>query len=141
MPLFGVDVEVDSASAIQSTLTSLRRAGTTILISDLSPFEAFIKSFRIAEKLRDPRGKEEARLGLLYLVKGGWAKQVDHAEEEVIEEAFKIRIEHTDPFDCFIFATSKALKIPLVTEDESAGEFLGENLVLNWARLKRTIQK
>ncbi len=141
LPLFGVDVNVDSSASIQATLGSLRDKGTTIYISDLSPFEAFIKSYRIAERMKDNAGKEEAKLGLVYLSKGGWALRVDHHDEEIIEEAFKIRSRHNDPFDCFIFATSKSLKAPLVTEDESAEEFLGENHVLTWGKLKRSLQK
>ena len=60
LPVFGIDIGVDSASSIQETLSRLVEKGTVLFISDLSPFEAFIKSYRIAEKLKDERGKEEA---------------------------------------------------------------------------------
>src|SRR5713101_3512846 len=119
LPVFGIDIGVDSASSIQETLSRLVEKGTVLYLSDLSPFEAFIKSYRIAEKLRDERGKEEAKLGLLFVVKGDWATRIDHNDDEIIEEAFNIRQKHSDPFDCFIFATAKVRRIPLVTEDNA----------------------
>jgi hypothetical protein len=69
LPVFGIDIGVDSASSIQGILSRLAEKGTTLCISDLSPFEAFIKAYRIAEKLKDERGKEEAKLGLLFVVR------------------------------------------------------------------------
>lgn len=137
LPVFGIDIEVDSASGIYSTLERLRRKGVTLHVSDLSPFEGFIKSYRIAEKLRDEEGKNASKSGLLVVVKGDWVQRVDHEDEEIIEEAFKIRQVHNDPFDCFIFATAKVLAVPLVTEDGEASRFLGEKSVLTWTRLKR----
>ncbi len=139
LPVFGIDIGVDSASSIQATLTRLVERGTTIYVSDLSPFEAFIKSYRIAEKLRDERGKEEARLGLLFVVKGDWVTRIDHKDEEIIEEAYRIRLKHKDPFDCFIFATAKVHKVPLVTEDRAAPDFLSDQNVMSWAGLKRNM--
>ena len=96
LPVFGVDVGIDSAASIQATLSRLVAKGTELYISDLSPFEAFIKSYRIAEKIRDERGKEEAKLGLLFVAKGGWATRIDHNDDEIIEEAFKVRLKHND---------------------------------------------
>ena len=140
LPIFGIDTGVDTASSIQETLGRLVERGTALCISDLSPFEAFIKSYRIAEKLKDERGKEEARLGLLFVVRGDWATKIEHNDDEIIEEAFKIRLKHNDPFDCFIFATSKARKIPLVTEDRIAPQFLEDGLVMSWASLKKSLR-
>jgi PIN domain nuclease of toxin-antitoxin system len=137
LPVFGIDVEVDSAPGIHSALERLRSKGVSLHISDLSPFEAFIKSFRIAEKLRDEDGKRAAKSGFLVVVKGDWVQRVDHKDEEIIEEAFRIRLVHNDPFDCFIFATAKVLALPLVTEDGEASRFLDEKSVLTWTRLKR----
>ncbi|TMI09502.1 PIN domain-containing protein [Candidatus Bathyarchaeota archaeon] len=140
LPVFGVDVGIDSAASIQATLSRLVAKGTELYISDLSPFEAFIKSYRIAEKIRDERGKEEAKLGLLFVAKGGWATRIDHNDDEIIEEAFKVRLKHNDPFDCFIFATAKVRNIPLVTEDDSAPDFIGNGLVMTWAVLKKSLR-
>src|SRR6266571_4861988 len=126
LPVFGIDIGVDSASSIQETLSGLVQRGTVLCISDLSPFEAFIKSYRIAEKLKDERGKEEAKLGFLFVVRGDWAT--------------KIRLKHNDPFDCFIFATAQARKIPLVTEDRAAPQFLENGQVMNWAALKKSLR-
>ncbi len=140
LPVFGIDISVDSASSIQATLGRLVERGTALYISDLSPFEAFIKAYRIAEKLKDERGKEEAKLGLLFVVRGEWATRVDHKDDEIIEEAFKIRLKHNDPFDCFIFATSKVRRIPLVTEDHTAPQFLENKLVMTWAALKKSLK-
>ena len=140
MPVFGIDVGVDSSSSIQATLSRLVEKGTTLCISDLSPFEAFIKAYRIAEKLKDDKGKEEAKLGLLFVVRGDWLTKVDHKDHEIIEEAFKIRQKHNDPFDCFIFATATVQGIPLVTEDRVAREFLDEDLAMTWAELKKTLK-
>src|SRR2546430_17269002 len=40
----------------------------------LRPFSlrGLIKAYRIAEKLKDERGKEDAKLGLLFVVRGDW---------------------------------------------------------------------
>jgi len=140
LPVFGIDIGVDSASSIQGTLSRLAEKGTTLCISDLSPFEAFIKAYRIAEKLKDERGKEEAKLGLLFVVRGDWLSRIDHKDHEIIEEAFKIRRKHNDPFDCFIFATAKVQRIPLITEDRVAREFLDDKLVMTWAVLKKSLK-
>jgi PIN domain nuclease of toxin-antitoxin system len=140
LPVFGIDIGVDSASSIQGTLSRLAEKGTTLYISDLSPFEAFIKAYRIAEKLRDEKGKEEAKLGMLFVVRGGWLTRIDHKDDEIIEEAYKIRQKHKDPFDCFIFATARVNKIPLVTEDGAARDFLEDRLVMTWAALKKNLK-
>ncbi len=140
LPVFGIDIGVDSASSIQGTLSRLVEKGTTLCISDLSPFEAFIKAYRIAEKLKDERGKEEAKLGLLFVVRGDWLSRIDHKDHEIIEEAFKIRQKHNDPFDCFIFATAKVQRIPLITEDRVAREFLDDKLVMTWTMLKKSLK-
>jgi len=140
LPVFGIDIGVDSASSIQGTLSRLAEKGTTLCISDLSPFEAFIKAYRIAEKLKDERGKEEAKLGLLFVVRGDWLSRLDHKDHEIIEEAFKIRQKHNDPFDCFIFATAKVQRIPLITEDRVAREFLDDKLVMTWTMLKKSLK-
>jgi len=140
LPVFGIDIGVDSASSIQGTLSRLAEKGTTLCISDLSPFEAFIKAYRIAEKLKDERGKEEAKLGLLFVVRGDWLSRIDHKEHEIIDEAFKIRQKHNDPFDCFIFATAKVQRIPLITEDRVAREFLDDKLVMTWTMLKKSLK-
>jgi PIN domain nuclease of toxin-antitoxin system len=140
LPVFGIDIGVDSASSIQGTLSRLAEKGTKLCISDLSPFEAFIKAYRIAEKLKDERGKEEAKLGLLFVVRGDWLSRIDHKDHEIIEEAFKIRQKHHDPFDCFIFATAKVQGIPLITEDRVAQEFLDDKLVITWAMLKKSLK-
>jgi PIN domain nuclease of toxin-antitoxin system len=140
LPVFGIDIGVDSASSIQGTLSRLAEKGTKLCISDLSPFEAFIKAYRIAEKLKDERGKEEAKLGLLFVVRGDWLSRIDHKDHEIIEEAFKIRQKHNDPFDCFIFATAKVQRIPLITEDRVAREFLDDKLVMTWTMLKKSLK-
>jgi PIN domain nuclease of toxin-antitoxin system len=140
LPVFGIDIGVDSATSIQATLNRLVERGTVLYISDLSPFEAFIKAYRIAEKLKDERGKEEAKLGFLFVVRGDWATRVDHKDDEIIEEAFKIRLKHNDPFDCFIFATARVRRIPLVTEDHVAPQFLENKLVMTWAGLKKSLK-
>lgn len=140
LPVFGIDIGVDSASSIQLTLSRLAEKGTELYISDLSPFEAFIKAYRIAEKLKDEQGKEEAKLGFLFIVRGDWVTRIDHKDDEIIEEAFNIRLKHNDPFDCFIFATARVRKIPLVTEDRAAPEFLQDKLVMTWAELKKSLK-
>ncbi len=140
MPAFGIDIEVDSSRVIEMTLGRLREREGRVYISDLSPFEAFIKSYRIAEKLKDNIGKETAKSGFLAISKEGWVNKVDHKDEEIVEEAYKIREGHNDPFDCFIFATAKALSAPLVTEDRDALRFLEHDQVLSWADLKRRVK-
>src|SRR3989442_9585651 len=140
LPVFGIDIAVDSASSIQGTLSRLAEKGTTLCISDLSAFEAFIKAYRIAEKLKDERGKEEAKLGVLFVVRGDWLSRIDHKDHEIIDEAFKIRQKHNDPFDCFIFATAKVQGIPLVTEDRVAREFLDVDLTMTWAERKKNLK-
>src|SRR5213594_580844 len=140
LPVFGIHIGVDSASSIQETLSRLAERGTTLCISDLSPFEAFVKSYRIAEKLKDERGKEEAKLGLLSIVRGDWMRRLEHNNDDVIEAAYQIRLQHNDPFDCFIFATAQVHKIPLVTEDRAAPEYLEDGLVITWAGLKKSLK-
>ncbi len=140
MPVFGIDVEVDSAQAIRNALGLLVKRGVRLHVSDLTPFEAFVKSFRVAEKLRDEEGKQAAKSGFIILTRAEWVDKVDHKDDTVVEEAYRIRLEHNDPFDCFIFATAKALSIPLVTEDQDASKFLGRESTLTWRELKRSFR-
>lgn len=140
LPVFGIDIDVDSSSSIQETLQRLAKKGVGLHISDLTPFEAFIKSYRISEKLRDEEGKEAARSGFVILARADWVSKVDHKDDTVINEAFKVRLNHNDPFDCFIFATAKALGMPLVTEDDSASNFLHKDSLLSWTDLKRKLR-
>ncbi len=140
LPVFGIEVEVDSAQAIRNALELLVKRGVRLQVSDLTPFEAFVKSFRVAEKLRDEEGKQAAKSGFIILARADWVGKVDHKEDTVVEEAYRIRLDHNDPFDCFIFATAKALSIPLVTEDQDASKFLGKESTLTWKELKRTFR-
>ncbi len=140
LPVFGIDVEVDSAPAIRDALELLVKKGVRLHVSDLTPFEAFVKSFRVAEKLRDEEGKQAAKSGFIIVARAEWINKVDHKDETVVEEAYRIRLDHNDPFDCFIFATAKALSIPLVTEDQDAAKFLGEESTLTWKELKRSFR-
>ncbi len=64
---------------------------------------------------------------------------VSYSDEKVIEEASLIRRSHKDPFDCFIFATAKALGATLVTEDNSAANYLGPGNALTWKSLKKLL--
>ena len=140
LPVFGIDVEVDSALAIRDALERLLKRGVRLHVSDLTPFEAFVKSFRVAEKLRDEEGKQAAKSGFTILARADWLDKVDHKDDTVVEEAYRIRLDHNDPFDCFIFATAKALSIPLVTEDQDASKFLGKESTLTWKELKRSFR-
>ncbi len=140
LPIFGIDVEVDSSASIRDALDKLRSREVELLVSDLTPFEAFVKSYRIAEKLRDEDGMLVAKSGFTILVKSEWLEKIDHKNDTVVEEMFKIRREHSDPFDCFIFATAKAFSIPLVTEDRSAFKFLGEDSTMTWKKMKQAFK-
>lgn len=84
--------------------------------------------------------KQAAKSGFTIVVKADWLDEVDHKDDTVVEEAYRIRLEHNDPFDCFIFATAKALSIPLVTEDQDAPKFLGKDSTLTWRALKRNFR-
>ncbi len=131
---------MDSAPAIRDALKLLVKKGVRLHVSDLTPFEAFVKSFRVAEKLRDEEGKQAAKLGFIIVARADWINKVDHKDDTVVEEAYRIRLDHNDPFDCFIFATAKALSIPLVTEDQDASKFLGKEPTLTWKELKRSFR-
>ncbi len=133
-------MEVDSAPAIRDALELLVKRGVRLHVSDLTPFEAFVKSFRVAEKLRDEEGKQAAKSGFIILARADWLDKVDHKDDTVVEEAYRIRLDHNDPFDCFIFATAKALSIPLVTEDQDASKFLSKESTLTWKELKRSFR-
>ncbi len=131
---------MDSAAAIRDALELLLKRGIRLHVSDLTPFEAFVKSFRLAEKLRDEQGKQAAKSGFMILARADWVDKVDHKDDTVIEAACRIRRDHNDPFDCFIFGTAKALSIPLVTEDQDASRFLGKESTLTWKELKRNFR-
>ena len=131
---------MDSAPAIRDALELLLKRGVRLHVSDLTPFEAFVKSFRVAEKLRDEEGKQAAKSGFIILARADWLDKVDHKDDTVVEEAYRIRLDHNDPFDCFIFATAKALSIPLVTEDRDASKFLGKESTLTWKDLKQSFK-
>ena len=124
-------------------LDQLSKRGVKINISDLSPLECFLKAFSIAEKAKDEEGREAAKLGLLAVTEGGSSSFniVAYSDEKVIEEASLIRRSHKDPFDCFIFATAKALGAALVTEDTSAVNYLGHDHVLAWKSLKKLLSQ
>lgn len=139
LPAFGIEVDVDSTERIGATLGVLKEQGVTLHISDLSPLEGFVKAFRIAEKLGDEPGKKGAKIGFLAVTKDPLLLKVNHSDEEILNAAYEIRITHTDPFDCFIFATAKVFSKTLLTEDRSAAHFLGRKNVLTWNDLRKSL--
>lgn len=110
-----------------------------MMISDVTPLEAFLKSFSIAEKRKDEFGKNRAREGFLAVVSDALLEIVSHQQREVFERAFKIRLKHKDPFDCFIFATALAENALLISEDESSVPHVGKDRVMKWTEFARKV--
>jgi len=46
----------------------------------------------------------------------------------VVEEAYGIRLDRNDGFECFTFATAKAFLIPLVTKGQDASKVSGQRI-------------
>ncbi len=142
LPAFGVEIDVDTSEKIELAIQQLvKESSTPIRISDLSPLEGFLKSYRLAEKAKNEEGKKAAKMGFLAVTRdSSWLRMVPHTEEIIVNAAFEIRLTHNDPFDCFIFATAKATGARLVTEDSTAKKYLGSENVLSWEDLKRSLR-
>ena len=142
LPAFGVDVDVDTSKNIKLILNELADVrGVKLIISDLSPLEGFLKSFRLAEKMKNEEGEKAAKMGFLAVTKDSTFSIVSHSDERTFNGACEIRQNHRDPFDCFIFATARSINAPLVTEDIDAQKFLGKKKVLSWRNLKQYLSK
>lgn len=144
LPAFGVEIDTESSERIEAVISSLLEGGgprDRIFISDMSPLEAFLKAYRLAEKEKNEKGKNAAKLGFLAVTGASSVYTiVPHSDEGVFESAFEMRNSHSDPFDCFIFATAKVLGATLVTEDTVAEKFLGSNSVLSWNGLRKSLR-
>ncbi len=140
LPAFGVEVDIDKSENIKQTLNELMNVHKIkLFLSDLSPLEGFLKSFRLAEKMKNEEGKKAARVGFLAVTRDSTFTIISHLEERTFNEAYEIRKKHRDPFDCFIFATAKSLDASLVTEDTNAKKFLDKERVLSWKDLKNRL--
>jgi hypothetical protein len=139
LPAFGVAIDVASPPMILTVMKRFVKNHNTMMISDVTPLEAFLKSFSIAEKRKDEFGKNRAREGFLAVVSDALLEIVSHQQREVFERAFKIRLKHKDPFDCFIFATALAENALLISEDESSVPHVGKDRVMKWAEFARKV--
>lgn len=141
LPAFGVEIETDSTESVQETILELsKNRETPLLISDLSPLEGFLKAFRLAEKMKSAEGKIAAKTGFLAVTaETSTIKCITHSSPDIVNAAFEIRMTHSDPFDCFIFGTAKALGATLVTEDSNAVRYLGAEKVELWKNFKKTL--
>ena len=137
LPAFGVEVSVDSSDVILEVLERFLSMGGVIYVSTISVLEAYLKAYRLSEKKGNDKGIRAAEVGFMAIVNDNRILKVDFMEMEVFREAHRIRRTHGDPFDCFIFATAKALGTPLVTEDREAKRYLTE--VVNWGEFKRRV--
>jgi predicted nucleic acid-binding protein len=140
LPAFGVNIDVETSEAIVETIDLLKARGIGIFVSDLSPLECYLKAFSLAERAGTEEGRKAAVTGLLA-VTGDSSKfvAVPYSDERVVREASEIKKSHKDPFDCFIFATAKALNAVLVTEDDSASKYVGGSNVQSWKRLGKLL--
>jgi PIN domain nuclease of toxin-antitoxin system len=142
LPAFGVELDFENSKRIRDTLDELANRGVKIYLSNLSPLECFLKAFSLAEKGKSEEGRKTAKLGLLAVSEDvSMFSSVSYSDEKIVEEATTIRKSHKDPFDCFIFATAKALDAILVTEDDSAPSYLDSGKVLSWKQLKKIFAK
>lgn len=139
LPAFGIQIDVGAPQAILEIIERFIGNGNSIIISDVTPLEAFLKAFSLAEKLKDEVGKNRAREGFLSLVDNPSIKIVSHQQRSVFEHAFKIRLKHRDPFDCFVFATALAENAILVSEDESSLKYLKNGMAIKWAQFKKKL--
>jgi len=71
--------------------------GNSIIVSDVTPLEAFLKAFSVAEKRKDEVSKNIAREGFLSMVNDPSIEIASHQQGLVFEHAFKIRLRHRDP--------------------------------------------
>ncbi len=141
LPSYGVSIDVDEKEIIANVMQGFIDLGGEIYVSTLSLLEAFLKTYRVAEKLKNEEGKIRAREGFISVMHSNMIRKIDFLNYEIFLEAFKIRKTNKDPFDCFIFATSKAKGIPLLTEDSKAAAHLGEELICNWEKFKNNVFK
>jgi len=140
LPAFGVEIELDSSKSVEETIHEVRESRETpILISDLSPLEGFLKAFRLAEKAKNEDGKKAAKIGFLAVTADtSTFRCVTHSSQDILSAAFEIRMTHTDPFDCFIFATAKVFGATLISEDRNATRYLGAENVESWKDFKKS---
>ncbi len=139
LPAFGVQIDVGTPESILDVIKRFLGKGNSIIVSDVTPLEAFLKAFSIAEKRKDEDGKKRAREGFLSMVNDPSIEIASHQQRLVFENAFKIRLNHRDPFDCFVFATALAENALLVSEDESSLKYLKNDRVMKWAQFKKKI--
>ncbi|MEM3085257.1 MAG: PIN domain-containing protein [Nitrososphaerales archaeon] len=135
LPAFGLRIDIDSSENIINAIERFNNRGNTLIVSDITPLEGFLKAFSIAEKQRNETGKNRAREGFLSMVNDPLITIVSHQQRTVFEEAFKIRMRHKDVFDCFVFATAVAENVLLVTEDESSSKHVKN--VIRWTNFIR----
>lgn len=130
LPAFGVDIAEDSTHRIREALVRFVRGGGSLLISDLSPLEAWLKSRRLARQ--EPNGQRRASEGFLAVWQDRTFQKIPHSDPSVFSHANRLLESHADPFDCFVFATSLFADAPLVTQDEAAATFLRPGRRLSW---------
>ena len=139
LPAFGIQIDLATPQTILDVIKQFVGKGNSIIVSDVTPLEAFLKAFSVAEKRRDEVGKNRAREGFLSLVNDPSIAVVSHQQRVVFEHAFKIRLKHRDPFDCFVFATALAENALLISEDESSLKYLRNDRIMKWAQFKNKI--
>ena len=60
LPAFGIQIDVGTAEAILDVIKRFAGKGNSIIVSDVTPLEAFLKAFSVAEKRKDEVGKNRA---------------------------------------------------------------------------------
>ena len=132
LPAFGIHVDVAPASEIKEILRKYAERGVLLYVSEVSIFEAYVKTIAVAKKRKIPNLFGKAVDGVITMLNDPMISIMDYKESEILEEASKILKSHNDPFDAIIFATAVVKDIKLATEGKDAEDFLSRERILKW---------
>ena len=136
LPAFGIYVDIAPKNKIKIILEKCIEKGVTLNISEISLFEAYVKTIAVAKKKKLPDLFKKAANGILTVINDTTLNKIGYCELEILEIASNILKNHDDPFDAIIFATAIVRDMSLATEDSDAKKFVPNDKILSWRDLK-----
>jgi len=136
LPAFGIYVDIAPKSEIKIILEKCIEKRVTLNISEISLFEAYIKTIAVAKKKKLSDLFKKAANGIFTVINDTTINKIGYYELEILEIASNILKTHNDPFDAIIFATAIVRDMLLATEDIDAKKFVPSDKILSWRDLK-----
>jgi len=132
LPAFGIYVDIAPKNEIKIILEKCIEKGVTLNISEISLFEAYVKTIAVAKKKKLPDLFKKAANGIFAVINDTTLNKIGYCELEILEIASNILKTHNDPFDAIIFATAIVRDMSLATEDSDAKKFVPNDEILSW---------